>query len=252
MGAICDESASDSEFAELDTYLRTDQLSCDRYMEYCWVHVALTMELQIKRAVQNVHRQINNGPAISAASDFDISNTNTTSPPIPTILYTTHDGSFGHFFSGGLMAYLLAAIIVGIGLVIMAVVPVSQPMKVATQLPTAIQRQQPLAPKEEIVGRITGMVDCNWDNPNVAPAQNAQVPLGQKYALASGLMEITYDTGAKVILQGPVTYKVDSAAGGYLAVGKLTARLEKKVEAQNLPSPAGTDLKGWSGERGRG
>ena len=48
------------------------------------------------------------------------------------------------------------------------------------------------------------------------------------YALASGLMEITYDTGAKVILQGPVTYEVESAAGGYLSVGKLTAKLEKK------------------------
>ena len=40
-------------------------------------------------------------------------------------------------------------------------------------------------------------------------------------------MEITYDTGAKVILQGPVTYSVE-ANGGYLAVGKLTGKLEKK------------------------
>ena len=29
--------------------------------------------------------------------------------------------------------------------------------------------------------------------------------------------------GAKVILQGPCTYEVDSAAGGFLSVGKLTA-----------------------------
>ena len=55
------------------------------------------------------------------------------------------------------------------------------------------------------------------------------VPLGRKYELASGLMEITYDTGAKVILQGPVTYEVESH-GGYLSVGKLTGELEKKVE----------------------
>ena len=52
--------------------------------------------------------------------------------------------------------------------------------------------------------------------------------LGDKFALASGLMEITYDTGAKVILQGPVTYEVESN-GGYLSVGKLTGKLEKKV-----------------------
>ena len=42
-------------------------------------------------------------------------------------------------------------------------------------------------------------------------------------------MEITYDTGAKVILQGPVTYEVESGSGGFLSVGKLTARVEKEV-----------------------
>ena len=44
--------------------------------------------------------------------------------------------------------------------------------------------------------------------------------LGAEVDLASGLMEITYDTGAKVILQGPVTYEVETN-GGYLAVGKV-------------------------------
>ena len=46
-------------------------------------------------------------------------------------------------------------------------------------------------------------------------------------------MEITYDTGAKVILQGPVTYSVE-ANGGYLAVGKLTGKLEKKADVSTL------------------
>ena len=62
------------------------------------------------------------------------------------------------------------------------------------------------------------------------PSSSTPVSLGDTFALASGLMEITYDTGAKVILQGPVTYEVESAAGGYLSLGKLTARLEKKAE----------------------
>ena len=39
---------------------------------------------------------------------------------------------------------------------------------------------------------------------------SSSVSLGDKYALASGLVEITYDTGAKVILQGPVTYEVET------------------------------------------
>ena len=74
--------------------------------------------------------------------------------------------------------------------------------------------------------------------------RNLLVSLGDKFALASGLMEITYDTGAKVILQGPVTYEVESN-GGYLAVGKLTGKLEKKVASgqwlvasrSEIPSP---------------
>ena len=54
-------------------------------------------------------------------------------------------------------------------------------------------------------------------------------PWGRSIDLASGLMEIAYDTGAKVILQGPVTYSVE-ANGGYLTVGKLTGKLERKAE----------------------
>ena len=100
-----------------------------------------------------------------------------------------------------------------------------------------------------MVGRITGMVDCQWETKGLGirdwgfeegseskvqrteqiqsliPNPQSLVALGDKFALASGLMEITYDTGAKVILQGPVTYEVESAAGGYLSVGKLTAEL---------------------------
>lgn len=63
-------------------------------------------------------------------------------------------------------------------------------------------------------------------SPSIKP--KSVIALGDQFTLRSGLLEITYDTGAKVILQGPVTYKVDSAAGGYLSVGKLTAKLEKK------------------------
>ena len=37
------------------------------------------------------------------------------------------------------------------------------------------------------------MADCRWADPQDAPSA-AAVPLGRKYDLASGLMEITYQT----------------------------------------------------------
>ena len=100
------------------------------------------------------------------------------------------------------------------------------------------------------------MVDCVWagDGTKNSPLSSLPSPLvalGDRLALRSGLLELTYDTGARVILQGPVTYKVESAAGGYLSVGKLTAKLEKtsdvrgqrsesvnqKAESRNQKSP---------------
>ena len=62
---------------------------------------------------------------------------------------------------------------------------------------------EPSSKSPPLVGRITGMVDCRWADPTTKASDRDGVPLGRKYALASGFMEITYDTGAKVILQGP-------------------------------------------------
>ncbi len=75
-------------------------------------------------------------------------------------------------------------------------------------------------PELVFVGQITGMKDCRWADPTTAPFAGAYVPLGRKYALTAGLMEISYRSGARVILEGPCTYEVESAAGGYLGVGK--------------------------------
>ncbi|NLF08616.1 MAG: hypothetical protein GX594_11660 [Pirellulaceae bacterium] len=86
-------------------------------------------------------------------------------------------------------------------------------------------------PAPVFVGRITGMAGVKWsDDPDYLPPIGVNVRLGRQYKLKSGLMEITYKTGAKVILEGPCAYKVDSRTGGYLQQGKLTARVEKNDE----------------------
>jgi hypothetical protein len=89
------------------------------------------------------------------------------------------------------------------------------------------------------------MVNCKWADPKTEAFNGANVPLGRKYVLKSGLMEIAYDTGAKVILEGPVTYGVESMNGGFLLLGKLTGRVE--VEAAKgfsvrTPTAIVTDL----------
>jgi hypothetical protein len=139
---------------------------------------------------------------------------------------TTPLGSF-------LFSYGAAAVIVGIGILLAWVYHVPEPQ--ADRLHVVVSRpstatKKPELPEERVVGvaRVTGMVDITWANSNLAPSIQ-RILLGDKFALASGLMEISYDTGAKVVLQGPCTYTVESRTGGFLERGRLTARVESAV-----------------------
>jgi hypothetical protein len=120
----------------------------------------------------------------------------------------------------------------------------------SNQTPSDINKRLPSVIEQKIkrVGRIVNMVDCKWSrNGQVArdpcsvasenktgerqpPIPNSQslVSLGDKLILASGLMEIAYDAGARVILEGPCTFNVETN-GGFLAIGRLTGKLEKTV-----------------------
>ena len=152
-------------------------------------------------------------------------------------------GTFGILSSGWPVAYLVATAIFGIGLLIGTFTYVSRPLPVAGHSPAASSPHAVAAPQADSVGQITAMVDCKWVSGLPSPASGGHhevvgaggesslqlrspVRLHNRFALASGLLEITYDTGARIILQGPVKYEIESRSGGFLSTGKLTATVE--------------------------
>ncbi len=133
-------------------------------------------------------------------------------------------GNVGFMSSGWPVAYFIATVIFAIGAILGSITYVSPSARVAQESPSL---PSPPSPQASSVGRITGTANCRWADPNNAP--NAKtVRLDQVYELSSGLLEITYATGAKVILQGPVTYRVESENGGFLAVGRMIGRVESE------------------------
>ena len=68
---------------------------------------------------------------------------------------------------------------------------------------------------------------------------------------SAGLMEITYGSGARVILEGPALIKSNPMRGGYLSLGKLTARVEKGEEGRGKREENGErrDSEGWPLQR---
>lgn len=85
---------------------------------------------------------------------------------------------------------------------------------------------QDYSAKRHLVARVTGMVDCYWAEGSQPLDVQEYVGLGRQLDLEEGLLEITYRTGATVILQGPARYQVESYNGGFISMGKLTGKAQ--------------------------
>jgi hypothetical protein len=152
--------------------------------------------------------------------------------PVPASSYLSLSTPLGSF----LFSYTAAAVILGMGIFLAWTCHVSDPQLNPRSIavsPSPAPIRKPNAeerPKRVVVGvaRVTDMVGVAWSDPPLAPSLQ-RVLLGDKFAVARGLVEITYDTGARVVLQGPCLYQVDSKAGGFLERGKLMARVEERA-----------------------
>ncbi len=148
-------------------------------------------------------------------------------PPFPTLSTTHYPLPTSDFVGSWAFSCMVATVIMGVMLLVFWAMKVTHHQHIAEAPSQSVPSET--MPEMVFFGRITGMVDVKWsDDPYFLPplSSRAYVPLGRKYILNSGLLEITYDSGAKVILEGPCTYEVESTAGGYLALGKLTAKVE--------------------------
>jgi hypothetical protein len=273
LGNLREEQLTPERAVRLDEILSADpeaRLFYVRYMDLCanlfWLTISDDGQRRLMAQIQRNNREV-----------LDLGLQESVSSPIPPSLGILPHHTVGNFSSGWPVAYLIATAIVGVGLLIGALVHVSQPFNVVRQSPLHTTSPSTLP---AVVARITATVDCVWEGSggrgqgrrevglpspgtdrkvghgrgvggeggtnslSVAMSLSSKSPLhlGDRLALRSGLLEITYDTGAKVILQGPVTYDVESPTGGYLSVGKLTARLDSHSEISNLKSQISNHL----------
>ncbi len=245
--AVCDEVASKAELAELDAILLANETDRLRYLDCCTIHIALGLELQAGREVQKAFEKTDLASTTWTSADHAAQTA--TSPtsfpafsPISGFFSTTIHGTIGYFSHEIPFSFLIGAVLTSLFVLIAWLIPVSKPIQIVTELSSL---QSSLDPKTEIIGKITGMADCKWADSRAKIFNGTNVRLGCKYALVSGLMEITYDTGTAVILQGPVTYEVESRNGGFLPIGRLTGKVKNKAAkgfVVRTPTAVVTDL----------
>ena len=213
------------EWACLNGELREDRARRETFVRFCLQAKLIAEGLPIGDSFFPLEAEQREGIALTNSPLA-------TSWPIASLFGGPALGVRGYFPQGVLLSYLVATVLFGLALLAGSFITVSPPEQLVQVEANRDLPPPPLADRSErepaSVGRITGMVNCRWADPTIDAPESDDVPLGRKYALASGFMEITYHTGAKVILQGPATYEVESASGGFLSLGKLTARVEAK------------------------
>jgi hypothetical protein len=98
------------------------------------------------------------------------------------------------------------------------------------------------------IARLTNSIDCQWAIAAVGKAQPTTLkPLpmgtvfstGQKLNLKTGLAELTFDSGAKVILHGPTNFTLGDGLFADLAVGRLTAKVPHAAAGFTVNTPSG-------------
>jgi len=206
--AMCDGTITPEGLARLETILHRGEAARVSYAIYMRMNAWLLRRFRSRAA--DPHR----GPGAGTPQSGN---------PAPVLGFL---GSAVHgiaeFLSRPIpLSYLIASLFLGSLLALFAV----------WMVPSVFDRVTPGPPRqtEVFVAQLTGSVAAEWASPGPEYRPGHQLPVGKRLELSSGLVEITYHTGATVVLEGPSTYEIDSANGGFLRAGQLTAKADTEA-----------------------
>ena len=217
LSKLLDGELDDGELRCLTDLLRCDSQARELYYDHIALHAIL--------------HWTDDGLQQDAVASPLLAEPSPSSPPVLGLFSTAMHGAVGFFSQEIPFSLLIASVVTALGLLAGSLIYVSRPEQVVQSIAAPTVTSATFDPTLEVVARITGMTDCCWSKDARAPSGYDNVLVGRKFKLDSGLLEITYNSGARVILQGPCTYEVQSHDGGFLSIGKLTAKLEKKPSA---------------------
>jgi hypothetical protein len=79
------------------------------------------------------------------------------------------------------------------------------------------------------VARITATRNCLWQDATHGIGFGSRLEPGQRLELAAGLVEITFDDGAAIVLEGPATFDVRARGQAHLHAGRLSATVPQRA-----------------------
>lgn len=88
-----------------------------------------------------------------------------------------------------------------------------------------------------VAATLTRMVDCEWATGATPLSLGDQINTGTRVALESGLVKLTFECGAEVVLQGPCDFEIESPMLGFLRSGRITANVPRRAFTFAIRAP---------------
>ena len=149
------------------------------------------------------------------------------------------------FSTGGyVFSYSLAAFIVAIGLLIGWACQVPSESGNRRRRTTSVPGSSPRGTEAYVCGPDHGHVRLPVGRCQDRSRRLRARPLGPEVRSGFGAAGNHLRQRRRVILQGPCTFQVESKTGGYLSLGKLTARVKKKGEGGRMKGEEGSLIGG--------
>lgn len=95
---------------------------------------------------------------------------------------------------------------------------------------------KPVTQQAESVAWITGATEAQWSADALQPGDS--LSQGQRLELASGMAEVTFDSGARVVIEGPASLDIESAWSAGLRSGAATASVPNEAAGFRVASVA--------------
>lgn len=193
----CANDLSEAEVAELEGLLRDNPEACSIFGNYVQLHANLEERLLAEAA---------------GAERF-------VAPTAAGIIRRQFNRTL-HFFTRPTPFSMSVAALV-IGLLITAMAFVAPPFYRALRRPAGDLAEQ----QSRVVAQLTRLHNTQWAKGQPPLARGAQLEVGRQLSLASGLVELTYENGARLIVEGPAVLRITGRNAAHLEHGRTVARV---------------------------
>ncbi len=89
-------------------------------------------------------------------------------------------------------------------------------------------------PGEGSLARVTSTLNCRWQQPSRGTGFGTELRAGDQLNLAAGLAEVTFNSGVRIILEGPATLDLSDATEAVLTDGRLAASIPNTAAQPRL------------------